>query len=81
MLQRAGNVDEFPNIKNGYRNRKNEEITKGESPDDEVLKFMKREQKIQDSIDQFTKMGRVDLLEKEEIQLNVLQKYLPTVNG
>jgi uncharacterized protein YqeY len=76
---KAGNVDESQILKMVIATVKNEEITKGESlSDDEVLKVLRKEsKKIQDSIDQFTKMGRVDLLEKEEIQLNVLQKYLP----
>lgn len=76
---KAGNVDESQILKMVIATVKNEEITKGESlSDDEVLKVLRKEsKKIQDSIDQFTKMGRVDLLEKEEIQLNVLKKYLP----
>lgn len=76
---KAGNVDESQILKMVIATVKNEEITKGESlSDGEVLKVLRKEsKKIQDSIDQFTKMGRVDLLEKEEIQLNVLQKYLP----
>lgn len=76
---KAGNVDESQILKMVIATVKNEEITKGESlSDGEVLKVLRKEsKKIQDSIDQFTKMGRVDLLEKEEIQLNVLKKYLP----
>lgn len=76
---KAGNVDESQILKMVIATVKNEEIAKGESlSDDEVVKVLRKEsKKIQDSIDQFTKMGRVDLLEKEEVQLNVLKKYLP----
>lgn len=58
---------------------KNEEIAKGKPlSDDDIIKVLRKEtKKIQDSIDQFSKMKRLDLLKKEEIQLNVLQKYLP----
>ena len=76
---KAGRSDESQILKMVLAVIKNEEIAKGESlSDDEIIKVLRKEtKKIQDSIDQFTKMGRTDLLEKEKIQLDVLQKYLP----
>ncbi len=44
----------------------------------EVEKILNKEvKKIKDSIEQFEKMGRNDLVAREEIQLGVLQSYLP----
>ncbi|MGI6423432.1 MAG: GatB/YqeY domain-containing protein [Candidatus Dojkabacteria bacterium] len=60
---------------------KNEEIKKGESlSDDEVIKVLRREsKKIEDSIVEFTKAGREDLVVKEKAQFDILQKYLPAL--
>jgi hypothetical protein len=44
----------------------------------EIEGILRREvKKIKDSIEQFRKMGRDDLVAKEVIQLEVLQSYLP----
>ena len=44
----------------------------------EIEKILNKEvKKIKDSIEQFEKMGRNDLVAREEIQLGVLQSYLP----
>jgi hypothetical protein len=58
---------------------KNEEVKKGESLNDsEVEKILRTEvKKIKDSISQYEDMGRSDLVEEEERQLEVLEKYLP----
>ena len=58
---------------------KNAEIEKGEVLDDkEIVKVLRKEvKKIQDSIAQFTTMGRQDLVDRETKQLEVLQEYLP----
>jgi uncharacterized protein YqeY len=49
-----------------------------ELKDTEVEKILRKEvKKIKDSIEQFKKMGREDLLKKEELQLEVLESYLP----
>lgn len=37
--------------------------------------------KIKDSIEQFGKAGRVDLVEKEESELKIIQQYLPQQLG
>lgn len=58
---------------------KNEQIAKeDELTDEDVERILRKEvKKIEDSIEQFGKMGRDDLLEKEEKQLKSLQEYLP----
>ena len=46
--------------------------------DDEVVAVLRKEsKKIADSIEQFKRMGRDDLLEKEQYQFEVLESYLP----
>ncbi len=58
---------------------KNEEISLGKQlSDEDVLKVLrKQEKKIKDSISDFTKMEREDLVSKETQQLEVVEKYLP----
>jgi uncharacterized protein YqeY len=58
---------------------KNVEITKGEALEDsDVEKILRKEtKKIQDSISQYSEMGRKDLVDTEKSQLDVLNKYLP----
>lgn len=58
---------------------KYEEIeTKADLSEDEQLKILRQQVKQrQDSIEQFTTGGRDDLVEKEQIQLRILEKYLP----
>jgi uncharacterized protein YqeY len=60
---------------------KNEEINIGkELTDEEVVKLLRREvKKIEDSISQFTTGNRLDLVEKEKSQLEVIEKYLPSL--
>ncbi len=51
-----------------------------ELEDSEIEKVLRKEEKkVKDSIDQFTKMQREDLVEKEQRQLAVIQSYLPTL--
>ncbi len=58
---------------------KNVEVEKGEPLDDsEIINVLRKEvKKIKDSIEQYEKMGREDLLQKEKSQLEVLNSYLP----
>lgn len=50
--------------------------------DQEVLNFVAKEAKQRkDSIEAFRKGGRNDLAEKEEIELKILQSYLPVQMG
>lgn len=61
----------------------NELVAKGKMPqdalsDEEALAVIKREsKKRKDSIDQFGKAGRNDLVEAEQVELAILEKYLP----
>ena len=49
-----------------------------ELTDTDVEKLLKKEvKKIKDSIEQFTKMKRKDLVTKEKLQLETLESYLP----
>ncbi len=60
---------------------RNEEIVLDKDlTDDDVLKVVrKQEKKIKDSIEQYTKMGREDLVSREKAQLKVIEKYLPSL--
>lgn len=61
----------------------NELVSKGKTPqdllgDEEALAVITRLAKQRkDSIEQFTKGGRLDLVEEENSQLSILQEYLP----
>lgn len=61
----------------------NELVATGKTPQDEVtddiaLTVIKRASKQRkDAIDQYTKGGREDLVENENIELAVIEKYLP----
>ncbi len=78
---KAGNSVNSDILKMVLADIKNEEITlEKELTDEDVLKVMrKQEKKIQDSISEFTKMNRQDLIDKETEQLNVIKKYLPAL--
>ena len=58
---------------------RNTEIAKGRTlTDDEVLEVLGRESKRRrESIEQFGKGGRADLVEKESAELEILAGYLP----
>lgn len=47
------------------------------TPDDELRLVRQQVKQRQDSIDQFKAGGREDLVEKEELQLRILERYLP----
>lgn len=76
---KEGRADESNILKMALAAIKNSEIETGkELTDVEVEKILRKEtRKITDSIDQYTKMGRDDLLVKEKAQLEILNKYLP----
>lgn len=59
---------------------KNSEIQKGsELEENEILSVLEKQAKQRrDSIDQFEKGGRNDLAENEKVELEIIQKYLPT---
>ncbi len=50
--------------------------------DDKALALIKRSVKQRkDSIEQFTKGGREDLVSKEQAELKILESYMPTLMG
>ena len=62
------------------------EINKGgagyEATEEDVLAVIQKEVKQRkDSIEQFQKAGRQDLVDKEKSELNLLEKYLPAQMG
>jgi len=78
---KKGDVDSTNILKLAISSIKNEEIAKGSKlSDEEVLKVLRKEEsKIKDSIAEFTKMGRKDLIERESRQLKVISSYLPNL--
>ena len=78
---KAGNTSESEILKMVLAVVKNEEISKGEKlTEEEIVKVLRKEsKKVQDSINEFTKMNRNDLVEKEKSQLEVLERYLPAL--
>ena len=76
---KKGDVDSTNILKLAISSIKNEEIAKGSKlSDEEILKVLRKEEsKIKDSIAEFTKMGREDLIERESKQLKVISSYLP----
>ena len=76
---KKGDVDSTNILKLAISSIKNEEIAKGSKlSDEEILKVLRKEEsKIKDSIAEFTKMGRKDLIERESKQLKVISSYLP----
>lgn len=78
---KAGDVSKSEILKMALASIKNQEISKGEElTEDEVLKIIRKEtKKIEDSITEYSKMGREDLVQTEKKQLEVLSVYLPSL--
>lgn len=78
---RSRDTDRVSVIRLLFSTIKNKEIEKGKEyqlNDDEILKVIVTAAKQRkESIDQYTKAGRNDLVEKESKELLILQKYLP----
>ncbi|HBB64643.1 MAG: hypothetical protein UR34_C0001G0053 [candidate division WS6 bacterium GW2011_GWC1_33_20] len=76
---KVGNVQKVDILKLVLADIKNEEISLGEKlSDDQVLKVLRKEKKkVEDSISEYTKMNREDLVAKETFQLEILNEYLP----
>jgi len=76
---KKGDVDSTNILKLAIASIKNEEIAKGSKlSDEEILKVLRKEEsKIKDSIAEFTKMDREDLIARESKQLKVISSYLP----
>lgn len=79
QASKEGLVDKSDILKMAIASIKNAQIeVEEELTDAEIQKILRKEvKKIKDSIEQFEKMGRQDLVEKEELQLEVLNSYLP----
>jgi uncharacterized protein len=76
---RSGNQDAKDTIRFTLAAIKNAEIDKGRSlTDEEALAVLQQQAKRRaDAIDQFKSGNRADLVEREEAQLRILEKYLP----
>lgn len=58
--------------------KKTEIDLKKELDDNEILKILKNQiKKYKDSIEQFKKAGREDLVKKEEDEMSIIKKYAP----
>lgn len=78
-FSKEGNTNASDILKMALASIKNAQIAQeSEMTQQDEEKILRKEvKKIEDSIAQFTLMGRVDLVEKEKSQLEILQKYLP----
>lgn len=78
---KSGSYDVSQILKMVLASIKNEEINLGqELSDEEVIKVLRKEiKKIEDSITEYTKINRNDLIEKEKTQLEALSKYVPAM--
>lgn len=76
---KEGNSEKSDILKMVLASAKNYEIEIGKTLEDSDVEkiFRKEVKKVKDSIEQFEKMGREDLLEREKAQLEVLQSYIP----
>lgn len=78
-FSKEGNTNASDILKMALASIKNAQIAQESemTAQDEERILRKEVKKIEDSIAQFTVMGRTDLVEKEKSQLEILQKYLP----
>ncbi len=78
-FSKEGNTNASDILKMAIASIKNAQLTQESemTVQDEERILRKEVKKIEDSIAQFTQMGRNDLVEKEKSQLEILQKYLP----
>ena len=76
---KSGNILKRDCLRSVLAEIKNETVNAGKSISDEVcMKVLKKAVKSHnDSISQFKDAGRIDLLEKEEAELKVLEEFLP----
>ena len=79
IAMKAGEKSRVMSLRNILGKLKAAQIDKGESlSDEESLKILKSAAKqLKESIDQYEKGGRDDLVEKETYELSILKKYLP----
>ncbi len=78
---KEGNANHADILKMVIADIQNEEKSLGkEISDVEIIKIIRKQvKKIKDSITEFEKMDREDLISKEKAQLEVLKKYLPAL--
>jgi len=78
-FSKEGNTNASDILKMALASIKNAQIAQESemTAQDEERILRKEVKKIEDSIAQFTLMGRNDLVEKEKSQLEILQRYLP----
>ena len=76
---KEGNTEKADILKMAMASIKNAQLASEEELSDaDMEKILRKEvKKVQDSITQFTQMGRNDLAEREKHQLEVLEQYLP----
>lgn len=76
---KEGNIEKADILKMAMASIKNAQVASEEELSDADMEkiLRKEEKKVQDSIAQFTQMGRNDLVERESKQLEVLEQYLP----
>ncbi len=76
---KSGKKDELGALRNLIGKVKAKKIDKGEElTDDETLKIIITSAKqLKDSIQQYEKGGRSDLVEKESFELSIVERYLP----
>lgn len=76
---KAGKDLESEILKMAIATIKNAEIAEQKELEEaDIIKILRKEsKKIEDSINEFSKMGRNDLIEKETAQLEVINRYLP----
>lgn len=78
-FSKEGNTNASDILKMALASIKNAQIAQdSELTEQDIEKILRKEvKKIEDSIAQFTQMGRNDLVEKETSQLEIIKKYLP----
>ena len=76
---KSGNKDELAALRNLIGKIKAKKIDKGqELNQDEILKIIITSAKqLKDSIQQYEKGGRSDLVDKESFELSIVERYLP----
>lgn len=82
---RAKDSDKLTTLRGLVAGFTNELVSSGKTPQDEItdeiaMTVIKRQAKQRkDSIEQFTNGGRDDLVVKEKVELEIIEKYLPTM--
>ncbi len=78
-FSKEGNTNASDILKMALASIKNAQLAQdNELTEQDIEKILRKEvKKIEDSISQFTQMGRTDLVEKETSQLEIIRKYIP----